>query len=174
MKTLIALTMLFFTTNLFALEILVKVGSQYPSQLSSKHGDGWRDGEIIDIRPSGFHHRRGNACIIDFPNIDYWTLRGSTDWKSEKASVMELKKFLSRADSSGRYSWEAGYDENAVLDSKRDYFIDFQDLLDKGLINKAQYNGIYSDIPHPPISFTDLSIPGKLKSERLDTRINEK
>lgn len=174
-KTIIYLVFtLLFCTNIHALEMLVKVGSQHPNVLDSKHGTGWRDGEIIDIRESGFHNRRANVCIIDFPNINYWTLRGSIDWKSELSSVVELKKYLSSADSVDKYRWDAGYDEKAILDSRRDYFIDFQDLLNKGFITQKQYDGIYSDIPHPPISFPDSTITGKLKEERTAIRLNEK
>lgn len=171
------LTLLTCSTS-SALELLVKVGSKYPSQLSANHGKGWRDGEIIDIRESGFYTGqmiRKHHCVIDFPNIDYWTLRGSTDWKSTKASVMNLKKFLCKADSTSKYRWETGFSKISVLESRRDFFIDFQDLKDKGLITKAQYDSIYDKTKdHLPITFTDLSFSGKLKNGKTDTRLNEK
>ncbi len=176
-RLLLALVILFTigTSTSYALEMLVKVGSQYLSPSDPLHGHGWRDGSIVDIRPSGFHNRGTRNCIVDFPNIDYWTLRGSTDWKSTKASVMNLKKFISRADATGKHRWQAGYDRDSRLNSKRDYYFDFQDLLDNGDITQVQYDSIYdSGKPHLPISFPDLTIITKLKRERINTRKNEK
>ena len=165
MKTIILIFIFAFTcANTNALEVLVRIGSAYPSTLDSKHGTGWRDGEIIDIRPTGTYHRHTNNAIIDFPNIDY-----------NSVDPLEIQKKLFQADSTGKYEWNNGYNEKNLLESKRDSFIDFQDLFNKGEITKAQYDSLYDyGRPHIPISFTDLSIFGKILDERTDTRLNEK
>ena len=177
-KLIIVLYLLFFCVDAYALELLLKVGSQHASNLDPEHGKGWRDGAIIDIRPSGFHTGimiRKHHCIIDLPGIDYWTLRGSTDWKSAKKSVMDMKKFMSKASGNGKYKWENGHNKSDVLGSRRDFFVDFQRLLNLGFITQAQYDSIYDkDNDHLPISFPDIQITGKFRNGWNHARLNEK
>lgn len=156
------------------LEIICKVGTKYPDLQDSNHAKGWRDGQIVDVRPLGFHTgnmARKHFCVIEFPNIDYWTLRGDTTWKSTRQSALNLKKFLCVKDASNKYEWEAGFSEKK--ERIRDYFVDYKRLLDIGLITQKQYDGIYNkEIDHPKIELTLDDCEVILKNEDVHTRLS--
>jgi hypothetical protein len=84
---------------------------------------------------------RMHFLIIQTPE-DYWALRGSTDWKSDKAQVMDFKKFLVPTDSNGKYPWEFGYLEDEEIIRKRDWFVDIEKLLSDKWITQADHDGI--------------------------------
>lgn len=157
------------------MEICIKVGTKWNNLSDKNHTVGWRDGQIIDIRQGGYYNSRmcrRHHCVIELPNIDFWSTRGSTNWKSISAKTFDLKKIFSIADSEGRYKWESGFTESK--NRKRDYFIDFQDLLNNNYISLSDYESIYAkDKDHNRIilggihDFTSL-----LKHEDIDTRLN--
>lgn len=139
------------------MERLFKVRNQYPLN-HPNYLLGHKDGQQIDMRPDGFflpseqsNHRK-SQCVITTPE-DYWTVRGSTDWKSTIGTVLEMKKLIGVADSNGKNAWEAGYLESEKQPRKRDWFTDFKFLLDMGWITQAQFDSIYNPaINHIPIS----------------------
>ena len=136
------------------MEVVARVGDKFEGENKEK---GWMDGQIVDIRPLGFYtgrFARQHFAVIELPNINYWDLRNSKDWKSTATSTKELKKYLES--------------ENR----KRDYFIDFRWLLDKGYITKDQYFDIYDrNKTHDQISldFTNIEqlFSHEDKKERL-------
>ncbi|MCP3680264.1 MAG: hypothetical protein GY782_08465 [Gammaproteobacteria bacterium] len=153
------------------MEILVKVGDKWPEG-HPNHEKGWRDGQIIDIRPDGYYQgkvERRSHTVISIPG-DYWELRGSTDWKSTLPSVYELKKKLSVADASGKYRWEKDFNELTVPERKRDRFIDFKALQDKGKLTQAQYNDIYDKGKEIPPTTVNETLDSVLKNEDTDIR----
>lgn len=139
------------------MERLFKVRNQYPLN-HPNYLLGHKDGQQIDMRPDGFFQltekslERKSHCVIQTLE-DYWTVRGSTDWKSTIDTVLEMKKLIGVADSNGKNAWEAGFLESEKQPRKRDWFIDFKLLLDMGWINQAQFDSIYNPaINHIPIS----------------------
>lgn len=154
------------------MELLVKVGNKYP-KLHPNHAKGWRDGQIIEIREDGFFKAksaRKSQCVITVKG-DFWVERGSMDWKTTNPKVFELKKLMSSSDSNGKYEWETGFLENEGESRKRDFFIDFKDLLDIGKINLATFNSIYDDtLNHLDINLSTDTVTSLKKDERVDTR----
>ena len=154
------------------MELLVKVGDKrYPT--NSNYLQGWRDGQIIDVRPDGFHKNPAmlkRMCLIRVPG-DYWALRGTTEWKSDKQSVMDFKKFLVPTDSNGKYPWEFGYLKDEKRIRCRDWFIDYQDLLDKGHITKANYDSLYDFNGISNLLTIDRDFTALLNHEDAKTRI---
>jgi len=119
--------------------LIFKVGTKYPDDPTR----GWRDGQLVDIRPDNGRTKWPNCfCVIRTPH-DYWKMRGSTDWKSTQKSVLDFKKLLCVPDNTGKYQWEFGYDEKTAPRRKRDRFVDFKRLLDDKTISAATFDGIY-------------------------------
>lgn len=156
------------------MQILVKVGSKYPDPRHPSHLKGWLDGQVIDIRPDGYYTSRMDRqhhCVVDVPTLDYWSLRGSTDWKSISAKALDFKKLLSVADEQGRYVWENGFTESKSR--KRDYFVDFKGLLDNRHITESQYDSIYAkDRQHARIELNFHDLMALLKHEDVETRLD--
>jgi len=149
------------------MELLLKVGgSQDPRY--------WRDGQIIDIRPDGFHNggiTRKHHCVLTLPG-DYWQLRGSTNWKWPGQKVYDnIKKYLVAVDSQGKYPWE----RTARLDEKRlrrrDWFIDYKLLLDLGLITKSQFDAIYNKEKDPGLIYIERAFDQIIKNEYVGQRL---
>lgn len=139
---------LLFSVNCLALEIACRIGDKYPEG-GPNHESGWKDGQIVEIREDGFSW--GEQSYKDFVIIrvsgDFWKIRGSRDWKSTNPSVLNLKKYLSVKDKSGKYDWEEGSlaskGKKEAASRKRDYFVDYRRLLNEGLITQVQYDNIY-------------------------------
>ncbi|MBU0964724.1 hypothetical protein KKC06_06820 [Patescibacteria group bacterium] len=153
------------------MELLLKVGgSQDP-----RH---WRDGQIIDIRPDGFHKegtlQRKHHCVLTLPG-DYWQLRGSTNWKWSGQKVYDnIKKYLVAVDSQGKYPWE----QTMLLDEKRlrrrDWFFDFKLLLDLGLITPSQFDAIYDKKKDPGTIFIERAFDQIVRNEYSHQRLSSK
>lgn len=133
------------------------------------------DGQIVDIRPIGYYDKclssgKYNA-IIDVPTIDFDELRGTVDWKSEKNTVYDnWKKYLAPTDSQGKYPWDFGYIRDEVK-RYRDWFIDFKELQNLGIITKDTYGQIYNyDIKHKPIIYNG-DIFQLFRHEDVDNRL---
>jgi len=131
----------------------------------------WSDYQLVDIRPSETYPAKmgKHFCIIE-DGKDYWKVRGTTDWKSTKKSVYDLKKYLYVADANGRYPWDAGYNENTVPARKRDWFLDYKSLLDSKLIFPDQFDQIY-DKSREGIIVLERDIPSLLTHEGSKTRL---
>lgn len=161
-------------SSVFSMELLVKVGDKYPVG-HPNHESGWRDGHIIDIRENGFHTGKmtlNHHCVIQVQG-NFWAIRGTTssreDWKSTKPSVMALKKFLS-VQHNGKYRWENGYNKpNELHKRKRDYFVDYKDLLDNSMITQQQYDAIYNK-EISQIIVLNVNMNAILKHEDVDIR----
>ena len=154
------------------MELLVKVGDKR-HQADANYAQGWRDGQVIDIRPDGFHKNPNmlkRMCLIQVPG-DYWNLRGSADWKSSKQSVMDFKKFLVPTDSNGKYPWEFGYLKDEKRARCRDWFIDYQALLDGKLITKSDYDSFYDFNRNGNILTIDRDFTSLIKHEDSNSRI---
>jgi len=118
---------------------LFKIGNKVPGDPRY-----WLDGQLVEVRPSGSpigRMERRHFLIIE-DGLDYWKIRGDTDWKSTKPSVLEFKKQLYAADSNGKYPWEFGYLEEEGR-RKRDWFIDPKYLLDQNLITRSVFDRVY-------------------------------
>lgn len=174
------------------MEYLIKVGDKVPRD-HPKYRLKWLSGMIIDKRPDGYYegglgngnwgvHRTFHCVIRD--NENYWTARGSTDWKSTLPAVMEFKKLMVTAHQQGgtgfggafssgfkkrphRYPWDGDYivPTEGIKIRKRDWFIDFKELLDKGHINQTTFDAIFDpDVEHPLIELDfALSTSGLIK-----------
>lgn len=153
------------------MQLLLKVGNKRLKDHSA-FLKSWRDGQIVDIRPNGFYAGRmikRHFCVIETPH-DYWTVRGSTDLKSTKSSVLELKQNLEPVDINGKYKWEIGYLEDEKRLRCRDWFVDFKDLFDKGLITLSDFDSIYAkDKDHNSI-YVDRNLSAYLFHEDIKTR----
>ncbi|MBE9547667.1 MAG: hypothetical protein IMF10_09290 [Proteobacteria bacterium] len=146
-----------------------KIGNKKPSMDLAERLSYWTDCQLVDIRPSGFYPPHKNFCIIE-DDKNYWDIRGSTDWKSTKPSVLELKKYLIVADGKGHYPWDAGYNEDAKPQRVRDYFLDYKSLLDSALIKQSDFEGIY-DKSKSIIIPLDRDIAQLLGHENKDVRL---
>ena len=125
------------------MEILFKIGNTYPPDHPC-FDLGWKDGQVVEIRPNGFFKgrmMRKHFGIIETPH-DYWDLRGTTEWSSINAKVLELKKFLVVAND-GKLPWEKGYVEPEKRLRRRDYFIDPKYLLDQKWIDQSTFESLY-------------------------------
>ncbi len=152
------------------MELLLKVGgSQNPVH--------WRDGQIADIRPDGFHKgdlTRKHHCVLTLPG-DYWKLRGSTDWKWPGQLVYDnIKKYLVAVDSQGKYPWEQTVKLEEKRLRRRDWFIDYKMLLDLGLITKGQFEAIYNKEKDPGIIYIERAFDQLIKNEYVDQRLPSK
>ena len=154
-------------------EILVKVGNKrLPSDPAFTNS--WRDGQIIDIMPDGTYINdrmtRRHHCVIILP-FDYWGLRGSVDWKSTKPTVYNnIKKYLCPVDKTSKLPWDKFYLTSDARLRCRDWFFDFKDLLDLGLITQSDFDSIYDKSkPHNPI-YIDRDFLALVKHEDADTR----
>jgi len=150
------------------MKLIVKVGTKWPDDPYR----GWRDGQLIDIRPDEYQEglmERKHFAIIQTPH-DYWELRGSRDWKSTAGKVFDLKKFLVSADSKGRYPWEAGYiEERGKL---RDWFIDYKKLLDDKWIEKTDFESIYAKDQNTNHIYIDRDLTSYLVHEDIEPRLD--
>jgi len=152
------------------MELLLKVGgSQDP-----RH---WRDGQIIDIRPDGFHTgrlTRRHHCVLTLPG-DFWQLRGTTNWKWCGQKVFDnIQKYLVALDSQGKLPWE----HTAVLEEtrvrRRDWFFDFKLLLDLGLITETQFDAIYDKGKDPGIIYIERALDQLVRHEDIHQRLSSK
>ncbi len=125
----------------------------------------WQGGQLISKREDGYFegglgagkwgkHRKGLCIIRD--TEDFHTAEASEGVHfKEHLTVSHQQGFsgFSKSFSNGfkqsdhKYSWEVGYIEpDPVLNvkyPKREYFIDFKELLTLGHITQAQYDSIY-------------------------------
>ena len=154
------------------MQLVCKVGNKYPIG-HPNYLTGWKDGQLIEIREGGTLIGKREAkslCIIETPD-DYWTTRGSMDWKSIHPKVMNFKKLWSVPDSNGRYKWERFFlgDESKLR--KRDRFIDFKWLLDNGYISQGVFDSIYNkDVEQGNISM-NIGLDNYLFNESIKNRL---
>ncbi len=150
---------------------LFKIGTKWP-------GDpyrGWRDGQLVEIYPSETPispHMRKHFLVVE-DGLDYWDVRGSTDWKSTNAAPLEFKKLMSASDAIGKFPWEFGFDEKSIL-AKRDYFIDPKRLFDDKLISSSLFDRIYNKSQETETVVLYSDPDNWLKHEKNDTRLDSK
>lgn len=168
-KLLFFLALLFsFTARAQAVELLVYVGDQYLKD-DSRFDMGFRDGQIISVRPDGYYASRDvpgiykRHAVIVLP-IKYKDFLGS--------DPMALNKLTSRTDSSGRFKWDVGYDDDAPY-IHRKHFIDFKDMMNKALFGNATFESIYKKERTAEISISTV-LPNILKEEGKDSRLDHK
>jgi len=158
------------------MQLVCKVGTRYPDPKNPGHHTSWRDGQIIEHTYNN-HIALGSLqsmhhCVINIPNADYWKLRGSTDWKSTKSAVMNLKKYLCSTDLSGKYCWELTDSGLHIPKRKRDFFVDYKWLLQEGYITQSQYEDIYNQDKVADIQLSILDWTEILKHEDYDTHLD--
>lgn len=155
------------------MKLIFRVGNKY-DPFHPNFIKGCRDGQLIDIRPDDYQEgrmERKHFLVLQTPH-DYWALRGATDWKSDKAKVLEFKKFLVPADRNGKYPWEFGYLRGEKRVRWRDWFVDIEKLLQDKWITQANHDGIrdfsreYGSIP------IDRPLTDFLVHEDVKTRID--
>ncbi len=161
------------------MQLLIKIGSKYHERFDSRHRSGWRDGQIIDIRDDGAfvgNMERKHHCVIELPNVDFWKIRGSRNWKSTKKSVRNLKKYLSVSNQHATYLWQNNPELFQPKDLKREWFIDFQELLNQGYITLSDFESIYDKSRnHNQIVLSNVhDFTSILKNENIHTRLNTK
>ena len=125
-------------------EMVIKVGSRFADPGDPYHFTSWRDGQIIDIMPLGFHTgtQMGYCCtLLKFPNIDYAAIGGKwqEDWQKMSAETTLWDKVHNAVNIDGKYEWEVlSPDEFKSIRHHRDYFIDFKGLENDHLITKSE------------------------------------
>ena len=132
---------------------IFKIGTKYPLDPNR----GWRDGQLVDIRPTGYSigktERKHFFFIED--GQDYWQVRGDINWKSTRKKWLDFKKQFLVPDSNGKYPWEFGYLKDEETPRKRDWFADPKDLLDTSLITQSQFERIYNKDQDSEIIYLD-------------------
>ena len=146
---------------------IFKIGSKVPGDARY-----WLDGQLVDIMPS---ETKLSALVLKHflvieDGLDYWTVRGDTDWKSTKESVLEFRKLWSPVDGAGLYPWESKFDRETVT-RKRNQFIDFKDLLDQKIISSSTFTDLYTKSVAVEKLNLSQDITQLLKTEGLDTRL---
>lgn len=160
-------------------EILVKVGSRFADPKNAGHLTSWRDGQIIEITPLGFHNGKqvGYCCtLLKFPNIDYKTIGGrwQDEWKKMPAVPTLWDKINHTVNADGKYSWEVlkGTEFESVRKT-RDYFLDFKDLENKGLLTKSEKENVYDYDNKTIITVSPtFNLESLIKHEDVDTRLD--
>lgn len=155
------------------MKLIIRVGNKR-DPFNPTFIQGWRDGQIIDIRPDDYQEgrmERKHFLILQTPH-DYWALRGSTDWKSNKDSVMDFKKFLVPTDSNGKYPWEFGYLIDEKAPRKRDWFVDIEKLLSDKWITQADHDGVRDFSREYGSILIDRPIEDYLVHEDVKSRID--
>ena len=148
---------------------LFKIGNKVPGDPRY-----WLDGQLVNVKPSGspIGKIERKCFFIIEDGRDYWKLRGDTDWKSTKPSVLEFKKMLYVPDYLGRYPWDAHYIEEEGK-RKRDYFCDFKHLLNEKIITQSIYENIYGHDLKTDILYLDRDPSTYLFHEFEKTRLAE-
>ena len=155
------------------MDLLFKVG---PKRFNSdfKQRVDWLDGQLVTYGPNGCFTgkaERKHFCVISTPHNfkDYDCL----DLKSPNGLL--LKKYLNPK-VENYYKWDTFYKQDAVFADylMRDWFVDFQWLLNQKLITKAQHLSIYDkSVDHLPIyidgDFTRLFFNENDKSRQQPT-----
>ena len=161
-------------------EILVKLGTKHPDILDRHREHYWRDGQIVQIRPLGYHTGKyiGHCrALIQFPNISYTQIGGKTEehWKEDRPSIID--KYQRNKDDYNLYPWENDIDDNIKTDvkgrRKRDYLIDIQNLVNENYITLEEKENLYDfGIKSNPIIIYDSNFDNVIKFEddweRLD------
>ena len=153
------------------MELSLKVGGSQDPRF-------WRDGQIIDIRPDGFHTgklTRLHHCVLTLPG-DYWDLRGTTNWKWSGLKVYDnIKKYLVPVDSRGKLPWEQTiqrFDEKRSR--RRDWFFDYKLLLDLKLITPSQFDAIYNKEKDPGVIYIERAFDQIVRNEYNHSRLASK
>ena len=155
------------------MKLIIRVGNRY-DPLHSNFMPGWRDGQIIDIRPDDYQEgrmERKHFLVLQTPQ-DYWALRGSTNWKSDQDKVMDFKKFLVPVDRNGKYPWEFGYLEDEKRIRCRDWFVDIEKLLSDKWITQADHDGIRDFSKEYGSILIDRPLEDYLVHEDVKTRVD--
>ena len=155
------------------MQVLFKVGTKRDFSDPAMPFD-WRDGQIVDLRPSGFFVSspesmiRKKFCVIDFT-------QKYSDLLVNKKIDLSFKKYTTSTVGS-KLPWDVEYKRaSGFTDYRmRDWFTDFQWLLNKKYITQAQYDSIYDrSVDHLPINL-DIDFTKILFHEEKDTRLNER
>ena len=193
MRWIIAILMMFSFSTASAMEVCIKVGDKYPIG-HANHEKGWKDGQIIEIRQDGFpwgaltrkHHSivkvdgnfwqiRNPVCYTDCTKTHSDPSSGLNDcmmdcgWKSTSEATMNMKKYLSAADSNGKYAWEKDFLEEEEVIRKRDYYIDLQKLKDDGDITEKELEDANDSGKGTTITLAD-SLADTVSKEGVDIR----
>lgn len=158
------------------MQLVCKVGTKYPDPEDPRHFTSWRDGQVIEDFDDG-HVKLGTLaskhhCVIQIDPLDYWSLRGDTNWKSTKSTVLEHKKLLCSADLAGKYNWEVLDSGLHVPKRKRDFFVDYKWLVREGYITQGQYEDIYNQDKVADIKLSILDLMEILKHEDVDAHLD--
>jgi len=161
-------------------EMVIKVGSRWADPENDGHLISWRDGQIIDVMPLGFHTgtQVGYCCaLLKFPNIDYTALGGRWEdaWKKMPAEATLWDKINHTVDKDGKYAWDLLYDkEHLAIRKNRDYFIDFKALESvEGLITLGEKESVYDFDQKTILTLAPVFSPDNiLKHEEVDTRLD--
>lgn len=145
------------------MELLIKVGNKYlPDDPNFEKG--LRDGHVIGQAADGYYKgktERRHHCVLTVPG-DYWKIRGSTDLKADTNKTRDLHKYLIPVKSNGKYPWESSFGERPRA---QDWYVDFKELLDLGLISQSLFEAIYDKKIDPGRIFIDRTFTDLLKHE---------
>lgn len=134
-------------------EFSVKLGSRFPDINDLRHFTSWRDGQLIQIRPLGYHtgKRIGySIALIQFPNISYRRMNAPVDynWSSWNRNFASFRKFTDAVDQNGKLPWDYKSTDRENGDFKsirrRDYFFDFMELMLHGYLDTGQFESLYN------------------------------
>lgn len=157
------------------MDILIKIGDKRPSTDPYFPYD-WRDGQIIDVRPSGFFtgsRDRVHHCVITTQH-DWVSVVGKSGQilLPENAKEEYWKKLLHQMDAGGKYDWDAFFDLDSIA-RRRDWFIDLKWMLGQGWIGQKQYNGVYDKTKEHDLIYIDRDPIDYIFSEIDHTRVEK-
>ncbi|MCK4554924.1 hypothetical protein KAU19_08305, partial [Candidatus Parcubacteria bacterium] len=131
-------------------QILIKVGDKRRIDDPAFNAD-WRDGHIICVRPDGYYtgiQTRKSQCVIETQHNFFGLFNANSyDDLANRSLFYDFKKYFYPATADGKYPFieNKELDYGSFLDWRmREYFIDFQWMLNQRWINKNQYESIYN------------------------------
>ena len=151
--------------------IYVKAGDREKTT-SLTYESSLRDGHVLEFRPDEEVGKMiGYTIIAIRVPVDFWEVRGSTDWKSTQQTVLDLKKYTN-ATVDGLYRWEIpNITEPVVPPLRCDWFIDFKWLLDNNHITQPQYDSIYNFNEKTPVIDIPIDFTSFIFNEYDTTRL---
>ena len=161
-------------------ELLVKAGSRSPALVQQGDMTSWLDGQIVSVRPLGYHTGKYiGYCrtLIQLPGIDYTNIGGRTEvnWKTapKKNNPSIYDRLVHTVDVDGKYQWDLSNPGNFQSKRKtRDWLVDFQLLLNLGIINQGEYDSVYN-FDQKTILVINDNLINFLKHEDQYTRLND-
>lgn len=160
-------------------EMLVKAGSRFADPANLGHAVSWRDGQIIEVTPLGFHTGKqvGYCCaLLKFPNINYSDIGGrwEEDWKKMPAIPTLWDKINLTANADGKYPWELIEGTEFISVRKtRDWFIDFKGLENQKLITLGEREDVYNYDNKTILTIASTyNLEVLVKHEEVDSRLD--